>query len=666
MMKYVSLVCLVIVFGESCSFTQKVRTGMQAYEVKQYSVASQLFEKEYAESRSPQEKAQIAFYEGECYSRLNDPAEAALWYQKAYKDGYGVEAQDRYAGALKRQEKYEEAIQAYDELLKSSPGNASYRSNITLCRQAIEWKKDANPAYEIVSAVFNGTASDYSPQPIGPGMVLFTSDRDSKQSSENYLWTGRAFSDLYSYNSVSKQVTIFDDNINSPENEGTAVISPDGQMLVFTRCYVHSDYDAWCKLMISYRRGNAWSSPEPFTFVKEKINYGQPAFAANGSTLFFASDAPEGQGGHDIYFTQLEGENSWSEPVNLGSLINTSGDEQYPTVYLDTLYYSSDQLAGLGGLDIFKTYLNAQGQFVPPVNLRAPVNSGGDDFGFVVDTFAPPAPGVLMEGYFTSSRGGVSRNDDIYAFTLKGAAGFINLADIPEDEIPEKKPVEYQLFLALRVVEPEFEIRDDPNSKRIGQRALPNGPVIMTEGRTDQRFVTNESGYMLLQLDWDKPYIFSAKYRDHLTATYSLNTGDIKKSGENPIITINHTLELDPIFKNMEIILENILYDYDEWFIRDDAKPSLDHLAKILKSNPGIRIQLSSHTDCRGTDEYNIDLSQKRAQAAVDYLVSVGISSGRLTAQGFGESIPAVNCICENCTEEQHQINRRTTFKIID
>ena len=172
-------------------------------------------------------------------------------------------------------------------------------------------------------------------------------------------------------------------------------------------------------------------------------------------------------------------------------------------------------------------------------------------------------------------------------------------------------------------------------------------------------------GQVLIKLEWNKEYTFTARYRDHLAATYTVNTGEIDKNEKNPITTINKVLELDPIFMNKEIVLENIFYDYDQWAIRDDAKPSLDKLSTILKTNPAIRIQLSSYTDCRGTDEYNLELSQKRAQAAIDYLIAGGINTDRLVAQGFGESSLADTCICEQCTEEQHQANRRTTFKII-
>ncbi len=639
---------------------------MQAYEVKQFSVATQLFDTEYEASRSQQDRAQLAFYNGESYSWLNDPASASIWYLKAHEAGFGPDALNRYADALKQQEKYIEAMMAYEDLLKKSPGNAGYRANITLCRQAMEWKKNKNPAYEIKSVPFNTTAAEYAPVPIAPDQVLFTSDRESKESAESYLWTGRAFSDLYVCNTNTQQITPFNPAINSPDNEGTAAFSPDGKMLVFTRCFAGDTYDAWCKIMYSYLQGVVWSEPIPFPFMQEKVNYGHPAFAANGTTLFFSSDAPEGQGGNDIYFTQADASGGWSDPVNLGPLVNTIGQEQYPTVFKDTLFFSSDHLAGLGGLDIFKTYLNQNNEWVSPINLRSPVNSGGDDFGFVVDTFASPKVNILMEGYFTSSRGGVSRGDDIYAFSVKGLTTGDDVAVTPkEDTIPQKQ-IDYQLFLSLRVMEPQFEIKDDPNSKRTGKKSLPNGPVIVTEGLTDQRFVTDELGQFLIKLEWNKRYTFTARYRDHLAAVYEINTGEVVRDENKPIMTINQILELDPIFKNKEIVLENIFYDYDQWAIREDARPSLDQLSIIMKTNPSIRIQLSSYTDCRGTDEYNMDLSQKRAQAAIDYLMSVGIPARRLVAQGFGESNLSVNCPCESCTEDQHQENRRTTFKIID
>jgi outer membrane protein OmpA-like peptidoglycan-associated protein len=656
---------LAILMIQGCSFTQKVKTGLQAYEVKQYAIAAQLFQEEYAASNDPTDKAKLAFLAGESFSKLNDQPNAATWYSTAAKDGYAAEAKEKQADALKRQEKYAEAIVVYEDLLRTSPGNASYRSAITVCKQAIDWLKTKDPNVELTHPEFNTTAAEYSAQPIGDGKVLFTSDRDSKHSTDTYLWTGRSYSDLYVWNKQTNKVEEFENKINSPENDGTAVLSPNGQILVFTRCYVDQDYDAWCKLMMSTRRGDQWMDPVSFSFQKEKTNYGHPAFAANGTTLFFSSDVEGGLGGHDLYYTQMDEQGGWIEPINLGSLVNTIGDEQYPTVYMDTLYYSSDHFAGLGGLDIFKTYLDQDGKWVPPLNLRAPINSGGDDFGFVVDTFSKKSPGILTTGYITTSRGGVDQMDDIYAYTIyKDSTSTIEPTLV--DTLAIEPAIDYQLFIVIKVVEPVYQIKDDPNSPKLENRILPNGPVIITEGIMDRRMVTDQFGEILLKLDWNKKYAFTARYRDHLAASVEINTAEVKKDSERPIITLNRTLILDPIFKNKEIILENIFYDYDEWAIREDAKPSLNSLSAILKNNPGIRIQLTSHTDCRGTDEYNLDLSQKRAQAAIDYLMSTGITTKRLEAVGMGESSLAVNCDCDNCTEDQHQKNRRTTFKIID
>jgi outer membrane protein OmpA-like peptidoglycan-associated protein len=226
--------------------------------------------------------------------------------------------------------------------------------------------------------------------------------------------------------------------------------------------------------------------------------------------------------------------------------------------------------------------------------------------------------------------------------------------------------VNYQVFVSVKVLEPVFEVKDDPNSRVLENRPLPNGPIVVSQGLTDERYVTDELGQFVMRLDWNTKYTFTARYRDHLASSFTINTDDIEKDPVHPITTLNRMLVLDPIFKNKEIVLENIFYDYDQWVIREDAKPSLNRLSTILKTNPTIRIRLASHTDCRGTDEYNLELSQKRAQAAIDYLMSTGIPSRRLEAIGMGESSPAVICNCDDCTEDQHQTNRRTTFQIID
>lgn len=664
---FLILIMLVVTLG-ACSFTMKVKTGMQAYEVKQYAVAARLFEQEYDALRNRQDQALVAYLTGESYLQLNDPASAAMWYRKAHDHGYGAEALERYASTLRQQERYDEAIGAYEELLAASPGNARIRSMITICRQAKDWKANPVADYSIEPIQLNTSAGEYCAVPLNQHHILFTSDRESKSSSGTYLWTGRAYSDLFLYNKLTKSVISFDNRINSADNDGNAALSPDGQLLVFTRCAADELYDAWCRLMVSRKQENGWGTPEPLPFCKPGINYGHPAFAANGVTLFFASNDPAGKGGHDIYFVQLQKDDTWSEPINAGPEINTIGNEMYPSVYRDTLFFSSDHHPGLGGLDIFKTWLMENNRWASPMNLKAPINSGADEFAFVIDTFTPVVEGVLLQGYFTTNRGGASRGDDIYAFTLHGQRE-VELevpdpdeeADTPVIELPRP-----QLFLILQVAEPVFARPGDPNSDQTGTSPLPNGPVMVAADQNEVRQVTDGSGQLITGLEWDKNYQFTARYRDHLSASWEIDTRDIQIDSGRASITIRHTLLLQPIVRNTEIILRNIFYDLDQWTIREDARPALNELAAMLKANPGIRVQLSAHTDCRATDDYNRELSQKRAQSAMEYLISKGIAPERLVARGYGETMPAVDCICEQCTEEEHQANRRTTFMIID
>jgi outer membrane protein OmpA-like peptidoglycan-associated protein len=378
------------------------------------------------------------------------------------------------------------------------------------------------------------------------------------------------------------------------------------------------------------------------------------------SILIFSSNDPGGTGGYDLYYSQRTGK-GWGTPVSLGTRINTIGNERFPSMHEDTLYFSSDNHPGLGGYDIFSTYLDAQGQWTPPFNLKPPVNSGYDDFGFVVDTFTMEQHGILEQGYFTSSRN-TGTSDDIFAYTKTTPPEPIE----PEVVTPkDTMPILYEVYLAIKTSEPVFAIVGDPNSERTGKKTLPQTTLLIEEGAMMRRERTDGNGVLILKLEWDKDYTFHTRHTGYLNQTRKVTTRDIVKDPANPVHTINMEIVLDPIFEDKEIVLQDIYYDYDEWFIREDAKPALDSLAIILGQNPQLRVQLSSHTDCRGEDVYNQELSQKRAQSAVDYLIARNIAAARLVAVGYGESRLAVDCGCDNCTEAQHQQNRRTTFKIL-
>lgn len=652
--------CLLVMLS-ACSFTQKVRTGADAFSVKQYALAARLLEEEYQQTDRVDERAARAFMIGQSFENMRMPEHAAPWYKKAHEHRYGPAAQERYAETLRQSERYEEAIEVYRELMADGSQSQKYRGLITLCTQAIQWKADAPKSlYQVEPVTFNSSGSDYAPAVIAPDIVIFTSDRKSATGNNVYQWTGRSFSDLYMVNTATGQVQLYDHLVNTQVNEGTITFTSDRTEMYFTRCFQDRSHDSHCKLMMCRQRGASWSEPEVLPFVQDGINYGHPVLTGNDNILIFSSNDPAGAGGYDLFYSERLA-TGWNTPVSLGERINTTGNERFPFMHHDTLYFSSDHHPGLGGYDIFRSHLDANGQWTVPLNLLPPVNSGYDDFAFVIDTFAQASGDVLQRGYFSSSRNRDSA-DDIFAFrkVKPVPAG-------PEEIVTQKtmRPEQYHVYLVIRTMQPVFATPGDPNSERTGKAILPHVTVDIGEGLMMRREKSDANGTLILELAWDKTYEFQAKHLGFFTQHRAQSTTGIARTPDNPVVTLNMEIVMEPIFEDTEVILQDIFYDYDEWAIREDAKPALDALAKILHENPPIRIQLSSHTDCRGTDAYNQELSQKRAQSAVDYLIAQRIGEHRLVAVGYGESRPAVDCECTRCTEAQHQQNRRTTFKIL-
>ncbi|MEL6988200.1 MAG: OmpA family protein, partial [Bacteroidota bacterium] len=210
-----------------------------------------------------------------------------------------------------------------------------------------------------------------------------------------------------------------------------------------------------------------------------------------------------------------------------------------------------------------------------------------------------------------------------------------------------------------------YENPDNPESRRIGKRPVPDARVVMTSGSDSEIKTTDSKGTFITKIEFNNKYQFEASKADYLSGRNNLSTNNISKDPDNPVLTFNIEVEINPVIYNKEITLENIYYDLNKWDIRRDAEPSLNELAQLLTENPALNIQLASHTDCRAGDDFNQDLSQKRAQSAVNYLINKGIRADRLVARGYGESQPAINCACDDCTEDQHQQNRRTTFTIV-
>lgn len=648
---------LLILIVASCNYTQKVRDGKFAYERKQYAVAVELLNKEYKKAKSTIEKGQIAFLLGESYKNTNQIDKASEWYRTAYDFSYGVDALKGHAYALKSMGEYTEAMKAFKDLGIEIGSPYEYRREIAACKIAIGWKEEKRIPYKAMIADFNTSRADYAPVFFEGNQLVFTSDRNTASGDETYNWTGADFSDLFVVDLKTNDLQPFDSQINTEGNEGTAVFNKDYSEMFFTRCFGEKKQDNYCKIMSSRRLGDSWTIPVVLNFIQEGINYGDPAISEDGNTLYFSCNSSEGWGGFDIWQSKRTAD-GWDEPKLMGRSVNTIGDERFPFVDKDTLYFSSDFHPGMGGLDIFKTYRMTNGRWTSVQNLKPPINSGGDDFGYIIDYAIPKDGAVQQAGYFSSSRFGGEGNDDIYRFEKR------KLPPLPPPP-PDAPPVVYKMMLKGYVVEKIYEEAGNPDSKYLGRKPLPNSTVEISFGKKQQTVTVEEDGTFSLELEEDLDYNFLASKEEYLRNEAAFSTKGIAKDPNNPIQEFEVEIVLDKIYREKEVLIP-ILYDFDKWDIRRDAQPILQDLARRLKLNPKIQIELSSHTDCQGNDRYNQELSQKRAQSAVNYLIEQGISGDRIVARGYGEENLKIDCICARCSDEEHQENRRTAFKVLE
>lgn len=646
-----------IISLSNCTFTKKIKDGEMAFDRKQYAVAIKMLSDEFERLDYPELKARKAFLIAESYAAINKVPESIEWYKSAFDLRYGDKALEQLAYALKKNEQYKEAIAVFRALQERVGNSLTITTEINECTNAVDWLEEAKTSPLVVEKIkHNSSFTDYAPVIFENGQLVISSDRKNARYEEQYNWTGNWFSDLYIISDELSEPLPMDMNINSAHNEGSATFNTTFTEIIFTRC--QSDFDDdYCKLMISSRQGNGWSEPEVLPFIQDRTNYVHPNLHQSDSILFFSAEIESGFGGYDIYYVERL-RSGWGQPQVLGSGVNTGGNENFPFIYEDTLYFASDGWAGMGGFDIFKTYVQDDGSWTRVENLKPPINSGADDISFIIDIVHRKTTGEFT-GYFASSRKG-SESDDIYRFRSE------IVEDIPEEVITEDTDKDKQtlrLYLAVRTQEKTFLIQDDPQSGETGKQNLNDVSIeVMSSAGEVKKLNTGSRAFLVMDINPQETYVIKAAKDQYLSATTTFKPSAIPEFGEK---TYNINLLLEKIFLDREILLENIYYDFNESFIRDDAKPSLNNLANLLKENPEIKIQLFSHTDCRGEEDFNIRLSQARAQAAVDYLVSVGIAPERMTATGLGETRPAINCYCETCTEEEHQENRRTTFKIV-
>ena len=649
-------ILVLILFLSSCKSTSKVQDGETAFQLKKYNLASDMLQKDYEKSKDITQQSKIALKIAQSYDKQLQYKNAEAWYKKVADARVLEDATIMYVDALKRNEKYEEAFKYLDDYLKANKSEKfRLQKDYNFLEEIIkEIKKPSNT--KITNLAFNTSSLDFAPF-LKDNTLYFSSTKGGNKKN-NDDWTGEGYSDIYAAQKTSNtkfnEPVLIDKIFNSTYHDAEFILTKDGKTAYFTRCGSDTkNANDYCHIYRSIKNiDDTWSEPTRIKLFNDTINEGQAFLTTDENELYFVSDSKDGYGGRDIYLARKNISGDFENPINAGAKVNSQGDELFPVIAEDNkLYFSSNGKIGYGGLDIFsatkegKIYTNVE-------NLGYGINSGGDDFSIALTKSKDDS--VLLAAYITSNRPGGKGLDDIY---------YVEKRIPPKEKLP---PPVYVLNVLVQAN--QYENENNPNSKLLGLKPIEKATVEMPRFEQEAASVmylsTDKDGNtIMLVIPQNSNFKIKISKLGYLSNEENVSANATAKDGDT--IVIQKTVTLSKIFKDVEITLENIYYDYDKWNIRADAAQSLDALVDILVKNPTIKIQLSSHTDCRGKDTYNEILSQKRAESVVEYLKQKGIAADRLTAKGYGESMPIETCECTKCTEEQHQKNRRTTFKIL-
>ena len=673
-------------------------------------------------------KQQIA----DSYRLLNDWVNAEPWYRSLAQDQTTNPVNKMYyAEALRSNQKYVEAKLAYKNYLASAPADNSVKERISGLDRVSELSKDKG-LYAIENLPINSSSSDFGPMFYTNDQIFFCSNRTvpGRYKLEDNWTEGTFLQEFLGKPDANKNITTAEmmpgRAPNGKYHEGPMCYNEKMQELYITRSnYVKtkaqksSDNTVKLKLyrLVYLPTEQRWGDEliEAVPFNDREYSVANPTLSADGQTLYFESDKPGGFGGVDLYSTKRDQSGNWGAPINLGNTINTTGDDRFPYLAADnTLYFASNGHLGLGGLDVFSSVQSGD-SWSTPENLGYPINTNMDDFEYIIDK-------DNKQGYLVSNRPGGMGDDDIYKFVKKGVTicGLVfdaktnepiegakvtmyEVRDAKGNKVTAKDgnfcfsgtPKRTYKYTVTREGylpnEMTVEVQDKPVEVKIPmvKEGGINLEVLVLDKKTrepldladvklinvatgkEEKSQTNPEGKTFYNLEPEMQYrIEGSKTLADVETKYLTVSTTTSTVGRTAPSTIYSTLELEKVRKGTAIKIENIYYDLNKWFIRPDAAKELDKLVKVLQDNPTMEIELSSHTDCRATIKYNATLSAKRAESAVQYISSRGISINRMVAAGYGESRLVNNCSCEGavavpCTEEQHQENRRTEFKIL-
>ncbi len=643
------LYTLVLVLLSTAIFSQSRRLADIYYTEFAYPKAAKVYEDIYKKDSSQYIVRRIA----ESYYKNAETKKSAFWYAKLvelYKDKVSEESLFNYAQSLRSNGEYDKSDAILAKLNREELKNVKSETETLLQEDRYKGK-----IINVRNLAINTEYSDFGGFIHNDEFYFASSDKVKSRRNRIYDWNAQPFLNLYKSSPKLDDIEqedgtnlkvvkveekdILSKPINTRYHESNAVFTKDGQTMYFTRVnsldgkkVVTDKKDVInLKLYRATLKDGEWTDIYELPFNSDQYSVGHPALSPDEKTLYFTSDMPGTYGLGDIYKVEIK-EDGYGEPVNLGKTINTAGKEMFPYVTADnTLYFASDGHPGLGLMDIFESKMGANGEFSKPINLDKPFNSERDDFCFYTDETG-------KKGFFSSNRANGKGDDDIYSFVVQD---------------PAPKVVCMQYLTGV--------VRDKNTNLPLAQATV---KLIDRSGKVVKQMLSEPNGaYRFNEIPCDSEFTVLGTKQDYKPDSKTVSATGV--NGEE----IKADLYLRPLIVGNKIVINPIYFDFDKSYIREDAKYELEDIVTVMNNHPDMVIKIESHTDSRASKAYNIALSDRRAKSTRKYLISRGISPSRIaSAIGYGESQLLNHCDDAHrnkCTEEEHQLNRRSYFIIV-
>ena len=633
------IVSIFLILGISLQ-AQRVKHADQLFEEMNYIEAAKVYD-DYLEKTDKREIETLK-NAGDAHYFISKIPQALKWYAQLYKiQGEAMENEYlfKYIQTLRGVQDYEKA-DALAEIYLKRQKNPMLINRFKEQRKELRDLKEESSDYVLYNLSINSENSDFGAAFYGDQLVYSSSKKNNETSNKIYVWNQQPYLDLYiadrtKNNGELINEQLFMEGLASRYHDATIAFSNALDTIYYTTNM--SKNNKWSNknevnnfhVMRGHIVEGEVKGIEDLIFNSKEYSVGHPALSADGKYLFFVSDMPGGFGDTDLYMVQLNPDGSMTLPKNLGAQINTEGREMFPYYQNDVLYFSSDGHYGLGGLDIFQAKNLGDFRFSVPQNLGKPVNSSKDDFSYIIAE-------NQEEGYMSSNRSMGKGDDDIYYFTRSC----------------------YQL-VAGKVLD------------SLTKKPLANASVII-KNQFDTKIktvMTDSKGIYLAQVPCNNTFLVTGTKNNYSIAVKSITTGNVHRDtldGVNFLLSsYNDLVEIDGDEEKIKI--DPIFFEFNEYDIRPRAAKQLDHIVYVLESFPEMKIKIESHTDSRGSDTYNLLLSQNRAKSTKNYIISRGIAENRIVSiKGYGEIEILNRCVNGvECNDEEHEENRRSNFIIV-